>query len=199
LIAGLSVCACCHVNRLGELGQGSLKVECFCEVVEKPTVSFIRYQRFESEFAAQPGPPRGYSETFFGEVLISFGPEELVFQLLQKIPVVLEQSLGWKLPLGDQQPELELVVTVEDYGFVSADAQSELMVDWYLRAILINKSNGDIIWRDCMQWQTGGIHVNMLQLAKTEPGQRKELIQEMADTLIEKLVAHIVSERSNTE
>jgi hypothetical protein len=194
-IAGLSVCACCHVNRLGELGQGSLKVECFCEVVEKPTVSFIRHQRFESEFAAQPGPPRGYSETRFDEVLSSFGPGALVSMLLQKLPGVLEQSLGWKLPLGDQQPELELVVTVEDYGFVSADAQSELMVDWYLRAILTNKSSGDIVWRDCMQWQTGGIHVNMLELAKTDPDQRKEIIQGMADTLIENLAAQLVSER----
>lgn len=198
-IVGLSVCACCHVNRLGELDQGSLKVECYCQVVEKPTVSFFRHQRFESEFAAQPGPARGYSETRFDEILISFGPGELVSQLLQKIPGVLEQSLGWKLPRGDQQPELDLVVTVEDYGFVSADAQSELMVDWYLRAILTKKSNGDIVWRDCMQWQTGGLQVSMLQLAKTEPDQRKEIIQGMADALIEKLAAHLVSERSNAE
>ena len=198
-IVGLSVCACCHVNRLGDLGKDSLKVECYCEVVEKPTVSFLRHQRVDSEFSAMPGPPRGYSETRFDEVLFAFGPDELVSQLLQKLPVVVEQALGWKLPQGDQRPELELIVTVEDYGFVSEDAQSELMVAWYLRAILLDKSNGNIVWRDCLQWQTGGIYVSMLQLAKTDPEQRKEIIQDLADALIEKLVAHIASERGDTK
>jgi hypothetical protein len=199
VIVGLSVCACCHVNHLDDFRRESLKVECFCEVVEDPTVSFLRHQRVDSGFTAQPVPPRGYSETRFDDVLLAFGPGQLVSQLLQKLPVVIEKSLGWKLPLGDQQPELELIVTVEDYGFVAEDAQSELKVDWYLRAILLNKSNGDVVWRDCLQWQTGGIYVSMLELAKTSPDQRQELIQGMADAMIEKLVAHIVNERGNTK
>jgi hypothetical protein len=181
------VSSCCQLNHLADRADGIKTVSFEMEIVEEPTVRFLRHERYASEFVVRPGPRTGYSETRYAEVLAMFAAAELQTQLSKQAPDLFLRRLGWHVPPDGRKPDAVMVLTVEDYSLTAQDAQSGVSMEWHLRAVLMDGTSGEPIWRDCLDWQLPGVDLSMEELARLDDSSRSVHLEEAAGGLLEEL------------
>jgi hypothetical protein len=192
VVAALAAVGCCHVNRLREPGFSPGRVSFAVRITEGPGLHFSH----ESIKTRQvTGPSRSYSETQFGNVLAAFGPGGVAESLTRNAPGTLWSVLGWEATGEDGEPDMVLDMHIANYGLVAKDAVSEAEFRWHFRVVLTDERSGAILWRDCMEWSTGGIQASALQLDQVGPGRLHEILDMTATRILARLARHIDSEQ----
>jgi hypothetical protein len=176
LIAEIS--GCCHVNALRDREKNPEKFFCTVRVDARPVVVFSRQNnsRMRSVVGsmANVSPAAGK----FQEMIKNTHPDAITKHLLQRLPAIFEKNLSWTSVGEGQSPTLHLQVVVEELQYEAKDPLSDASVTWVVRVMLVDSASDDIVWRDCIEWKSGGLG-NMEVLSSLDVQATEEVVDEM--------------------
>jgi hypothetical protein len=195
-IASLAVCcaACCHINRLPKYGSAIDTIEFAIGILENPTLRFTRFESLDSGILINPGPRQGHSETRFGDVLTSFGRDELASCLVDHIPASFSRLLHWRAAGKNLAADAQLKLEVQEYSLTASEAQAAVGLEWMIKGTLLDRVTGEIIWQDCIEKTIALPGISVLELSRMTSARRRDIVCQAAEDLTNFLAKAIARE-----
>ncbi len=190
----LFLASCCPVNRLPDRGHAIKTVAYEVSAVDRPTVRFTGHRAMEIHRGMQPVVAWSHTETEFERLLAAMGGERFSATLLEQAPARLGASLGWALDESGAGADALVQILVENICFCAPDVLTGVEVRLDFKVVLTSNPDGDVLWRDCLDWTLGGGFPSLEQLGKAEARQREDLLSDLAAQLLGRLASHIAAQ-----
>jgi hypothetical protein len=195
MLAVLFFSSCCHVNRLPGRSQEIKTVSYEVSVRERPTVRFTSRRSLEIRPGMRPSGFWEHTEAELEQSLASIEGEDFSALVLKQAAGVLGAEQGWAFDESGDGADALLQIRVENICCCAPDMLSELDVKLMLKAVLTRSADGEVLWRDCLDWTFRGFDQSLQQLGQADASRREELLSDLAARMLKRLAKHISAQR----
>lgn len=193
VLPALFLGSCCAINRLPGRGQAIKTVAYEVSVAENPTVRLTGHRSLEIRQGIRSAGIWSHTETELEQSLTGFGGEGFSAVMLEQAAGQLGARLGWALDESGAGTDAVMQILVENICFCAPDVLAEVEVNISFRAMLTATSDGELLWRDCLDWTFKGDYPSLQQLGRSEAALREELVSSLAARLLGRLAEHLAS------
>jgi hypothetical protein len=186
--------SCCHINRLPDRGHRIKTVAYEVSAVDRPTVRFTSHRAMDIRREMRPVAVWSHNETKFERLLAPLGGEKFSAIMLEQAHARLGASLGWALDESGAGADALIQILVENICFCAPDVLTGVEVKVDFKAVLTSNTDGEVLWRDCLDWTLRGDFPSLEQLGQVEALHHEDLLSDLAAQLLGRLASHLADQ-----